>query len=130
MTLRYRAKHDRPMPGKFGAYLGRGDGRIEGPRLAGKVVWDLYESQAASACDANLVGTITTPDDAEIRFDVLGFFTRDEGASTWALRSAVRFATDDARYACFDDCVGMVVGRFDMDAYTHRYRVLTPRCGA
>lgn len=130
MTLQFRAKHDQPMPGKFGAYQGRGDGQIEGPRLTGEVVWDLYENQAASACEANLVGTIRTSDDAEINFDVLGFFTRVGGASTWSLISAVRFTSDEQRYARFDDCVGVIVGSFDMDAYTHRYRVLAPSYGA
>lgn len=128
MTLEYRAKHDRPEGGKFGTYLGRGDGTIEGPRLAGTVVWDLYENQGPSACDVNVVGTIRTFDDAEIRFDVLGFFKRGEDDGTWSLSSAVRFSTDDARYACFDDCVGLITGTFDAASYSHRHRVFAPPC--
>lgn len=130
MTLQYRSKHDQPEAGKFGKYLGRGDGAIEGSQLAGEVTWDLYENQGQSACDANLVGTIRTLDEAEVRFDVLGFFKRNTHERSWSLSSAVRFSTDDERYACFNDFIGTMTGIFDMDSYTHRYRVFAPVCGA
>lgn len=128
MNLVFRAKHDSPQPGKFGTYLGRGDGVVKGEMINGEVIWDLYENQSSAACDANLVGIIKTDDGAEIRFDVLGFFKRRHDTGYWDLSSAVRFMTSEPRYECFDECVGLISGHFDMESYTHEYRITVPRC--
>lgn len=128
MKLTYQAKHDIPLPGKFGAYLGRGDGVVHGEMITGAVVWDLYENQRTTTCDANLVGTIHTQNGAEISFDMLGYFKRRPDTPFWDLFSAIRFKTTDPRYECFNECVGQVAGYFDMNRHIHEYRIAAPRC--
>ena len=75
MKLKYREKHETPIAGELGDYLGRGDGRISGA-IDGDVVWDLYESQGDSVCSANLVGVIGDRGEDRLEFNILGFFKR------------------------------------------------------
>lgn len=128
MLLTFKGKQDDPRMGRFGAYLGHGDGDITGDMITGRVFWDLYEEQGPRSCDANLVGAIVTQEAAVIEFEVMGFFKRREGTDYWDLASAVRFRTDDPRYGCFDHCVGHISGHFDMKTYAHDYRLFAPSC--
>ena len=123
LTLKYRDKPEAAPAGKFGTYLGRGDGTIEGRMLSGAVTWDLFEDQGATACDVNLVGTITTAEGAAVRFEVLGYFSRQDGSSRWRLASGIRFQSDDPRTAPLDNLLGVMEGEFDMESYVHRYSI-------
>ena len=123
IELHYRRKGEKPPPAKFGSYLGQGDGTIAGPVVSGGIVWDLFEDQAETGCEAHFVGRITTPDHASIDFDVIGFFTPAKEPKKWSLSAAIRFQTHDPRYRSLDNCLGTIVGEFDMVTYTHRYVV-------
>lgn len=79
MELGYRGNNERPPPAVFGNDLGQGIGEIAGSLISGAVTWDLYENQSATTCEVNMLGTIPADSDREIGFDILGFFSRDEG---------------------------------------------------
>ena len=84
--------------GKVGKLIGSGEGKVDGPRIRGKVHWTLFESQSDIFCASNLFGVITTDDDAEIKFDSMGFFQRpDKGAHIWKSSAGVSFETNDER---------------------------------
>ncbi len=129
LELTYKSKREDPPEGKLGVYLGGGDGVIVGRAITGAVVWDLFENEGAAVCDANFVGAIATGDGADVGFEILGFFRREEGSSLWRLASAIRFATGDPRYGHLDNAIGLIEGSFDMDAYVHNYRILMPDPG-
>jgi hypothetical protein len=59
--------------GKVGKLIGSGEGRVERPKIEGKVHWTLYEAQSNIFCAPTLFGVITTEDDAKIKFDSMGF---------------------------------------------------------
>ena len=125
MTLKYRDKPEAGPEGKFATYLGRGDGTIEGCALSGAVSWDLFEDRETTGCKVNLVGTITTAEGTAVRFEVLGYFSRPDGSSSWRLASGIRFRSDDPRYAPLDNLLGVMEGEFDMQSYVHRYSIFT-----
>ncbi len=126
MELRYRGKNERPPPAVFGNYLGQGDGEIAGSLISGAVTWDLYENQSATACEVNMVGTIRTDSAREIGFDILVFFTRDEGASVWRMASAIRFNESAEGGDAAVNRTGLLEGTFDTESYTHNYRIFMP----
>ncbi len=123
LDLAWRTRPDVAPAGKFGRYLGRGDGTFVADDVAGEVTWDLYEDQGDDACDANLRGRIRTAQGGEIAFEALGFFRRQEGSALWHLTSAVRFDCDDPRLERFHGRLGFLTGVFDLTSYRHRYRV-------
>ncbi len=126
LKLKYRGKSDNPPQGKFGIYLGRGDGTIDGQLISGTVEWALFEEQGENTCDAYFVGTITTPNDAIVGFEILGFFKREENSDKWTLSSGIRFSTDDPALRFIDDRLGLIEGQFDMERYEHDYRIFMP----
>jgi hypothetical protein len=81
MNLEYKQdKEPVSIDGKVGEYLGSVDGVVRG-RIIGTVHWSLFEAQSAVYCSSKLFGIITTDDNAEIKFDTMGFFHRpDEGS--------------------------------------------------
>ncbi len=126
MELHYRGKNEQPPPAVFSTYLGQGDGEIAGSLFSGAVTWDLYENQSATACEVNMVGTIRTDSAREIGFDILGFFTRDEGASVWRMASAIRFNESAEGGDAAVNRTGLVEGTFATKSYTHNYRIYLP----
>jgi hypothetical protein len=125
MQLKFQGKAKEPPEGKLGTYLGGGDGTVQGPRLAGTVVWHLHENQGRSTCDAHFAGRIRTGDGANIDFEALGFFRREDDPVFWTLSSAIRFTTENPRYAWLDGTLGFTCGRFDMTTCTHELAVYT-----
>lgn len=126
MELHYRGKNEQPPPAVFGTYLGQGDGEIAGSLISGAVTWDLYENQSATACEVNMLGTIRTDSEREIDFDMLGFFTRDEGDPVWLLASAIKFRGPAKSGEAAVNRTGLVEGTFDTNSYTHNYRIYMP----
>ncbi|HSG15969.1 MAG TPA: hypothetical protein VLE70_06555 [Anaerolineae bacterium] len=112
------------MDGKVGEYLGSGEGTVTGVRLNGVVHWTLFEAQRETACESNLFGIITTEDEAEIRFDTMGFFRRPykDKPHLWVTSAAVSFETDDERYTWPNPILGVWEGTFDMSSYKHHYQ--------
>lgn len=129
--VRLQYKEGKPavsMNGKVGDYVGSGEGSVSGANIRGDVHWTLFEAVRPGACDSNLFGVITTEDGAEIRFDTMGFFRRPdkERSHLWVTSAAVRFETDDVRYAWLTDILGVWEGTLDMRSYKHHYRVFAP----
>jgi hypothetical protein len=124
MKLEYKQnKEPVSKDGKVGEYLGSGEGFVHG-RINGTVHWSLFEDQSGALCASNLFGIITTEDEAEIKFDTMGFFRRpDPGSHIWQNSSGVSFETDDSRYQWITEVMGVWEGEFDMKAYQHRYQV-------
>ena len=125
--IRLKYNPDTPpvsMNGKVGEYIGSGEGTIKGLKINGKAHWTLFEAQNETVCQSNLFGVMTTDDDAEIKFDTMGFFRRpDEGSHIWGNSSGVSFDTEDDRYQWLNDVMGVWEGEFDSKSYLHRYQV-------
>jgi len=117
--LQYRGPvaPDSPFRGA-GSPVGAGDGIASGGRIRGRIRWSLFENTTrASLCEANHVGVIETQDGARIEFSSLGYFRRlnGNGPNQWTLLAALRFETQDQRYALLNSVEGILEGEFDMD---------------
>lgn len=126
IEMNFKEKRDDPPPGKFALYLGSGDGSINGRGITGNIDWNLYEDQSKAICDVHFIGMITTDDSAEIEFEALGFFMREGESSLWSLTSGIKFSTDNENYSYLDNRVGVMEGKFDMDAYVHNHAIYLP----
>ncbi len=97
LRLKWQTRPEETPAGKFGRYLGRGDGRFLSDGLGGDVTWELFETQGDGICAANFDGRIVTDHGGEIGFEMLGFFRREPGAKIGTLgqRSASTRPTRD-----------------------------------
>ncbi|HZD58267.1 MAG TPA: hypothetical protein VE136_16165 [Anaerolineales bacterium] len=126
MKLHYRKeKPPVTMDGKLGEYIGSGDGTLNGLRINGNVHWTLFEAQTETVCPANLIGLITTDDNAEIKLDAIGFFMRPDPADPyrWVNSAAIRFVTADERYAWLNSILGVWRGETDGRIWRHDIQV-------
>ena len=126
LRLKWRTRPDEAPEGKFGRYLGRGDGTFLADGLTGDVTWDLFEDQGETTCDANFSGRIVSDRGGEIGFEMLGFFRRDPDAKIWTLASAIRFQSEDPRHQFLCDRPAFATGEFDLEVYEHRYSIYLP----
>ncbi len=126
LRLKWQTRPEETPAGKFGRYLGRGDGRFLSDGLGGDVTWDLFETQGDGICAANFDGRIVIDHGGEIGFEMLGFFRREPGSKIWNLAAAIRFKSADPRYDNFCDRPGFATGEFDMASYQHRYSIFMP----
>ncbi len=124
--LQYRG----PVPPNSAAHgigkpVGAGDGTANGERIRGTVRWSLFENATTPGlCEANHVGVIETEDGARIEFSSLGYYRRfnGNGSTCWSLLAALRFETQDQRYALLNSVDGILEGEFDMDTGRTRAR--------
>ena len=110
-----------------GAYLGSGDGSIDGPDVHGNVRWDLNEVTGERACEMYFSGVIDTHDGASLAFETLGFGRVPDPEADphrWVVTASVQIATDDPRYAWLSEQPAAWLGEFDAAKYQHRYRVI------
>ena len=126
LTFREGMSEVVPDAGRPGEYLGSGEGSAVGPDLTGSVRWDLSEHSGETACEMFFSGVIDTEDGASIRFDTSGYGTVPDpkGApGLWEATAAVRFRTDDPRYAWLTGRPATWEGQLDTNTYRHRYRI-------
>lgn len=126
LRLKWRTRPDEAPEGKFGRYLGRGDGTFVADGLSGNVTWNLFEDQGEAMCDANFRGRIVGDEGGEIDFEMLGFFRRDPDAKIRTLASAIRFQSEDPRYQFLCDRPAFATGEFDLEVYEHQYKIFLP----
>src|SRR5437879_3349890 len=94
-----------------GAYIGSGDGAVNGERLRGKIRWSLWSANCVyplvrrgqavpdslHLCTMDPTGFIETHDGARIRFDGRGYGLRTPKQYKTSL--TLVFGTEDARYS-------------------------------
>lgn len=111
-----------------GALVGSGDGTVAGPALAGTIRWTLFEHPGELVCAMSPTLQIDTHDGAEIRAEGRGFAARDgTEANEWRVAAALRFRSDDARYAWLDGALGLWEGEFDAAHHRAQYRAYLQR---
>lgn len=106
-------------------YVGSGDGTVTGPEIGGTVRWDLYEDFGDARCDSHFTGVIRTDDGAEITFEAVGWFVREDPTSEstdWRMVAGVRFGVESPAYAWLNDTEATWHGEMDGDSFRHRYR--------
>jgi Protein of unknown function (DUF3237) len=130
MELRYTGDFHlaRPYGNEAGTGWGIGDGRIVGDRLAGLTQWS---NQPARRGDGTMLpnarGVITTPDGAEVLFDLTGrtVFVERDGEEVGRQLLTVLFESEDLRYAWLNGTVCVGDGLIDPVAVTARIEVFT-----
>ncbi len=127
MKLQHKKEmtEENPESGKLGKYLGSGDGTVKGSKINGTVIWNLYENQSPTVCDANIGGTITTDDGLDIQFNCLGFFKKDDVGSKWRMIAGAQFSTTADQYKWLNSILASWEGEFDMSTYKHNYSVFS-----
>lgn len=134
VRLRYRQgiAPARQSDARPGAYLGSGEGTVDGPGLSGRVRWDLNEVVGHEACQMFFAGIVETDDGASITFDTVGFgqvSNPDADPSHWVVTAVARFESHDPRFAWLTAQPASWVGEFDTETYEHRYRIVIPEAG-
>jgi hypothetical protein len=115
--------------GRVGKRLGGGDGTIDGPRLQGKVRWDIYERGGVvtgeDRCEINIAGMIETADGASVDFDAKGYGLVPDTSkpSEWSIAAVTQFHTLDERYTWLNSLLAPWHGGLDMQAGRHQYQV-------
>jgi hypothetical protein len=130
--LQYKSQAEQeavvPSEGREGAYIGSGDGAVEGGRLSGMVRWSLWAGDCVypllrsgqnipdglHLCTMNPVGFIETTDGARVRFDGRGYGLRTPERYQTSL--TLVFGTEDARYSWLTRVLGVMEGEFDEKA--------------
>jgi len=118
-----------PIGDKVGQLVGGGDGTLAGPRVRGTVRWSNYETTGLDqVCALQVPGVIQTHDGAEIRFEGREFaMPLSEGSQQWRVAGALRFKTDDLRYAWLNDTFALVSGTFDYETGLAHWTAFVPR---
>jgi hypothetical protein len=98
---------------------------VNGPRLQGRIRWDLYERVGEVRCETNFTGVIEADDGAQIRFDTMGYGMVPDRSNPhrWHMVAAVQFDTTSTKYAWLNTVLAVWNGEFDMATYRHRYQV-------
>jgi hypothetical protein len=141
-VLQYRSELERdavvPAEGHEGAYIGSGDGSVEGALLRGTMRWSLWSGSCVyplvrqgeaipdglHLCTMNPTGFIDTTDGARIRFDGRGYGLRSPEKYRTSLTMA--FGTEDARYTWLTKTLGVMEGEFDEKAGRATWTVHVP----
>ena len=63
---------------------------------------------------------------AEIEFEALGFFMKEGNPSLWSLTTGIKFSTENENYSYLNNRVGVMEGKFDMEAYVHSHTIYLP----
>lgn len=101
-----------------GMLVGSGDGTLAGPALAGSLRWTLFKQPGELVWAMSPTLQIETNDGALIRADGRGFAAREAvEARDWRVAAALRFRTDDTRYAWLDGALGLRAGDFDSERH-------------
>lgn len=105
-------------------YIGSGDGQVTGSALSGSVIWDLFEEQGDTVCDARLVGVIETENQEKVSFETIGLFKRpDPKSSKWHLASDALFTAPAGAYTWLHEARAKWMGFVDAESYRHEYAV-------
>ena len=128
MELRYSGDFHltRPYGNEAGSGWGIGDGVVTGERLAGRSQWSNQPMRRGDGVMLpNARGVITTPEDAEVIFDLTGrtvFIDRD-GEEVGRQLLTVLFESEHDRYAWLNNTVCVGDGMIDPVALTARIDV-------
>ena len=132
-----------PPQGRRGAYIGSGDGQVQGDRIRGNVRWSAYSGECflplvragqsvpegMHVCTLEPAGIIETADGAKIQFEASGYAMRNydpKRPGHYRVTMALRLSTSDARYDWLNTTLGVWVGEFDEDDGTAHYRAYIP----
>jgi hypothetical protein len=131
---------DAVIPGNAGdgAYIGTGNGTMEGERLAGTVSWSLYAGNCLypliraghavtnelNLCTLNPGGFIDTHDGARIRFDGRGYGLRSP--ERYLMSATLAFRTDTRAYGWVNRVLAVMEGEFDEKAGRATWNVFLP----
>ena len=106
----------RPYGNEAGIGWGVGEGTVSGERLTGDAKWSNHPRRRGDgAMLPNARGVITTPDGAEVLFDLQGrtvWLERDGGRVGRQLLMAL-FESEDERYSWLNNTVCMAEGVID-----------------
>jgi hypothetical protein len=121
------------------AYIGSGDGTVEGKDVRGTVSWSLYAGdclypliRAAESvpddlhlCTLNPGGFIDTHDGARVRFDGRGYGLRSR--ERYLVSATLTFRTHVASYAWLTKVLAVMHGDFDEKAGRAVWKVFVPK---
>jgi len=122
-----------------GAYIGSGDGTVEGNEVRGTVSWSLYAgdclypliragqsvTEDLHLCTLNPGGFIDTHDGARVRFDGRGYGLRSP--ERYLVSATLTFRTQDASYDWLTKMLAVMHGEFDEKAGRAVWNVLVPK---
>ncbi len=106
----------RPYGNESGIGWGIGDGTVTGDRLSGDVHWSNHPRRRGDGVMLpNARGVITTPDHAEVFFELTGrtFFVERDGTAVGSQLLMALLESEDARYAWVNSTVCMAEGKMN-----------------
>lgn len=121
-----------------GAYIGSGDGTVEGERLRGGISWSLFAGECLyplirsgqtvpddlHLCTLNPGGFIDTHDGARLRFDGRGYGLRSR--ERYLLSATLTFGTDAPEYGWLTKVLAVMEGDFDERAGRAIWQIFVP----
>ena len=118
MDLRYTTDFHlaRPYGNESGIGWGLGEGTVTGDRLTGPMHWSNQPNRRGDGSMLpNVRGVITTPDSAEVFFDLTGrtVFVDRDGETVGRQLLMTLFESEDARYSWLNNLVCMTEGAID-----------------
>jgi len=130
MDLKYTGNFHmaRPYGNESGLGWGIGDGTVTGERLSGEVHWSNQPRRRGDGVMLpNARGVITTPEGAEVFFDLTGrtVFTDKDGKSVGRQLLMTLFESEDDRYTWLNHKVCMTEGAIDPNTLTAHFEVYT-----
>ncbi len=122
-----------------GAYIGSGDGTVDGREVCGTMSWSLYAGDCLypairagqsvpddlHLCTLSPGGFIDTQDGAHIRFDGRGYGLRSP--ERYLVSAALTFRTEVASYDWLTTVLAVMHGEFDETAGRATWRVYVPK---
>lgn len=105
-----------PYEGASGSGWGRGEGTATGARLRGAVQWSNHPTgRGDGAMQPRARGVITTPEGADVLFDLTGrtVFSQQDGETVGRQLLMTLFESDDDRYRWLNNTVCMTEGAID-----------------
>jgi hypothetical protein len=105
-----------PYAGESGAGWGRGEGTATGERLSGAVQWSNHPTGRGDGVMLPAArGVITTPEGADVVFDLTGrtVFVEHHGETVGRQLLMTLFESDDERYAWLNQTVCITEGAID-----------------
>ena len=104
----------KPYGGEEGSGYGHGDGRADGPRLSGAVLWANHPRRRSDGrMLPNAGGLVTTQDGAKVTFLMQGrtvFGENAKGERVGGQNIVMWFEADDERYKWLNDAMCVVEG--------------------
>jgi hypothetical protein len=118
LDLRYTSQfhYVSPYPDDSGLGWGVGDGTASGERLQGTVQWSNHpRGRSDGVMQPGARGVVTTPDGAEVMFDLSGrtVFAQDGSQTIGCQLLMTLFESADERYRWLNNTVCITEGRID-----------------